>query len=685
MPNFIIQLESTPIFRIMHQLPMTHGLDKKTNNIHRRRLRKNKRYSMLKRLHLIFLLFTISLPVWAEGTLTLNLNNADIRVLINTVSEMTGKNFIIDPRVKGKVTVISSSPSNRDHIYEIFLSVLKVHGFAIVRSGDIYKIVPNTVAKQDNIRTISKSPPRGTDETVTRVISVKHVMAAQLVPILRPLMPQQGHLGVHADSNTLILSDSIANSERIINIIRRIDRLGSNEVEIIPLEHANAADLVQVLTSLRNTSKTGQAPPGKKPILVADPRTNSILLGGSPDLRLELRALIAHLDTPIAVEGFTEVVYLRYAQAKDMVTVLQGIGTKQLEAEKEVKKGAQAKSQFDIQADEATNALVITAPPLIMRSLKQVINQLDIRRAQVYIEAVIAELTDEKAVELGVEWQTRNPATTSTTVGKTDIFAGTLLPISDATATTTGFNLGYFSKGSLRALVKAYAGDSDTNILSTPSLLTLDNEKATIHVGQNVPFTTGQYTTGSGNTSTSPFQTIERHDVGIKLTVTPQINEGDTIKLEIEQEVSDVTTNAAVDGLTTNKRTLETTILVDNQQTIVLGGLIKDNLGESVSKVPLLGDIPILGLLFKNTRVTTNKTNLMIFLRPEIIRDQRTSLRLTNSKYNYIRDLQKDIEKNQNKWKLPLIPDNRRPLLPALDIRAPASETPESTSSPLTN
>jgi len=635
---------------------------------------------MLKRLYAIFLVFIISLPVWAEGTLTLNLNNADIRVLINTVSEMTGKNFIVDPRVKGKVTVISSSPSNRDHIYEIFLSVLKVHGFAVVPSGDIDKIVPNTIAKQDNIRTVTDTQTRRTDETVTRVIAVKHVMASQLVPILRPLMPQQAHLGVHADSNTLIISDSIANMERVISIIRRIDRLGSNEVEIISLEHANAADLVQVLTSLRNTAKKGQAPPGQQPILVADPRTNSILLGGNPDLRLELRALIAHLDTPIATEGHTEVVYLRYAQAKDLVTVLQGIGTKQLEAEKEAKAAPQAKSQFDIQADEATNALVITAPPAIMRSLKRVINQLDIRRAQVYIEAVIAELTDDKAIELGVEWSSKIPSNSGSTPAGTSTGSYGITDLTpDGSLPTLGFNMGYIRGGNLRALVQAYAGDTDTNILSTPSLLTLDNEKATIHVGQNVPFTTGQYTTSSGDTSTNPFQTIERHDVGIKLTVTPQINEGDTIKLEIEQEVSDVTENAAVDGLTTNKRTLETTILVDNKQTIVLGGLMEDKFTETVSKVPLLGDIPILGLLFRNTSNNLEKTNLMVFLRPEIIRDKTTSLRLTNSKYNYIKGLQEDIEKNQAQWELRLIPDESRPRLPTLDNEVPVSKAPDST------
>ncbi|VAX09537.1 General secretion pathway protein D [hydrothermal vent metagenome] len=616
--------------------------------------------SRLPRLQLLILTLVISVPVWA-GTLTLNLNNADIRVLINTVSEMTGKNFIVDPRVKGKVTVISSSPSNRDHIYEIFLSVLKVHGFAVVPSGDVYKIVPNTIAKQDNIRTLSEVQIYGTDEIVTQVIEVKHVSASQLLPILRPLMPQQAHLGVHASSNTLIISDTIANLNRIMGIISRIDRIGNREVEVIPLVYATAADLVQVLNSLRSAGgQKGQPPPGQQPTLVADPRTNSILLGGNPELRLEIRALIAHLDTPVTMEGNTEVIYLRYAQAKDLMTVLSGIGTKQLEAEKELKKGASAKPQFDIQADEATNALVITAPPPIMRSLKNVINQLDIRRAQVYIEAVIAELTDEKTAELGVKWQSNTPVDKG-------YFVGTSQPSINLTDARVGFNLGYFSGGSLRALVQAFAGDTDTNILSTPSLLTLDNEKATIHVGENVPFVTGQYTTtgGSGD-STTPFQTIERQDVGLKLSVTPQINEGDTIKLEIEQEVSSVATRADVEGLTTKKRTLETTILVDDKQTIVLGGLIKDNLKETVSKVPLLGDIPLLGHLFRSTSTTSNKTNLMIFLRPEIIRNRNTSLRLTNTKYNYIRQMQRSTGTNSKSGGINLLPNRDYPLMPAL-------------------
>ena len=627
---------------------------------------------MLQRLKFVFLAIAISLPAWAEETMTLNLNNADIRVLINTVSEMTGKNFIVDPRVKGKVTVISASPSDRKHIYEIFLSVLKVHGFAVVPSGDVIKIVPNTVAKQDNIRTITQGRVRNTDETATRVVEVKHVMASQLVPILRPLMPQQAHLGVHADSNSLIVSDSVANMNRIIGIIRRIDRVGDHEIEIIKLEYANATELVQVLSALRGAGAKGKAgPPGQRLTLVADPRTNSILLGGKPDQRLELRALIAYLDTPIQSEGNIEVIYLRYAEAKDLVAVLKGIGDKQVEAEADAKQQKQSKPLFDIQADEATNALVVTAPPAIMKTLKTVINQLDIRRAQVYIEAIIAELSDDKARELGVQWRTSQP-------GKgigASFFASRAEP--GIAIGTGGFNLGYFSSGSLRVLLNALATDSDTNILSTPSLLTMDNEEASIHVGENVPFVTGSYTSTTDD-STDPFQTVERHDVGIKLNVIPQINEGDTIKLKIEQEVSRVVDNELVDGLTTSKRTIETTILVDDKQTIVLGGLIRDDLTESVSKVPLLGDIPLLGNLFKSTTSTLVKRNLMVFLRPEIIRDQNTSMQLTNSKYRYIRGLQQDVRKGAKKSTFRLMPsDSETPLLPALESQTSPTDKPD--------
>lgn len=629
---------------------------------------------MIKRLIKILLLaWALSAPAFAaDESFSLNLNNADIRALISTVSEMTGKNFIVDPRVKGKVTIISASPSSRDQIYEIFLSVLKVHGFTVVPSGQIIKIVPDTVAKQDSIRTLVSAEDGG-DEPVTRVIELQHISSAQLIPVLRPLLPQQAHLAAHADSNTLIISDSSANVARITHLVERIDRVGSPEVEVITLQYANAADLVQVLNNLRQGIQQGKAT-AQQPTMVADPRTNSILLGGDPTTRLELRTLIAHLDTPMLNEGNTEVIYLRYAKAKDLVAVLQGVGAQHKDQAGEGKAPGKADGEFDIQADESTNALVVTAPPALLRSLKSVINQLDIRRAQVHIEAIIAELTNEKAVEFGVEWQSGTPSDIQTTA-----FASTRLPISSAAASNisafpgsigSGLSLGFFRNGDLRALIRAFASDGDTNILSTPSLVTLDNEEASIHVGENVPFVTGSYTTDTGSGAgaiSNPFQTIERHDVGIKLNVLPQINEGDTIKLKIEQEVSNVKDNPDVEGLTTSKRTINTTVLIDNKQTIVLGGLIRDDLTESVSKVPLLGDIPLLGNLFKNTRSKLQKSNLMVFLRPEIIRDQRTGSQLTHSKYKFIQDMQEGVREGGIK----LMPEEKAPMLPSLRFDIP--------------
>ncbi|MES9957658.1 MAG: type II secretion system secretin GspD [Sedimenticola sp.] len=592
-------------------------------------------------LPLLALAMVLSLDLPAEESeMTLNLKDADIRALINSISGITGKNFVIDPRVKGRVTVISTTPTNRDHIYDIFLSVLKVHGYAAVPSGDVIKIVPDAAAKQESIDTTGNDDTLGGDATITRIIEVKNINASQVVPILRPLMPQQAYLGAHPDSNVLIISDSAANVKRMTTIVSRIDRVSDRGLEVITIENARAGDLVKVLTSLQRT--TANSKPGTNtPIsLVADDRTNSILLSGDPQTRLQYRALISHLDTPGEQQGNTEVIYLRYALAKNLVEVLKGIGSHQANQQGGNTNSAQANNLFHIEADETTNALVITAPPTLMTSLKSVITRLDIRRAQVMVEGIIAEVSYDRAKELGIEWQTDQTAE--------GYFGLTNLPLSTGTGsnradfpecTGSGLSLGYFSNGGLRALLKAFASDGNTNILSTPTLMTLDNEKATIHIGENVPFVTGQYTNTSSG-SENPFQTIERHDVGIKLSVTPQINEGDTVKLIIDQEVSNVKSGTSGTGLTTNKRTISTTVLVDNNQTIVLGGLIKDDLQENTEKVPLLGDIPIFGQIFRSQRASLVKTNLMVFLRPVIIRDESTGTLLTQRKYSNLESMQ---------------------------------------------
>ncbi|NNJ95058.1 MAG: type II secretion system protein GspD, partial [Halobacteria archaeon] len=354
----------------------------------------------------VLMCFALALPVHAE-TVTLNLKDADISALISTVAEVSNKNFIVDPRVKGKVTVVSSQPMNSDEVYQVFLSILKVHGYAAVPSGEVIKIVPDVNAKQDGIPTTTDRNPGRGDQMVTRVVQVDNVAAAQLVPILRPLVPQQGHLAAYPATNVLIISDRAINVERLVSIIRRIDQVSDSEIEVIALSHASANEVVRVLNSLSRatpaTAPGGKAGAGGGQVLVADERTNSVLLGGDRAMRLRMRAIISHLDTPLDSGGNTDVVYLRYADATKLVGVLTGVGKIEAQGAAQGKgAGAATRSNFDIQADEATNALVITAPPDIMKSIKRVIGQLDIRRAQVLIEAVIAEVSGDLARELGV-------------------------------------------------------------------------------------------------------------------------------------------------------------------------------------------------------------------------------------------------------------------------------------------
>lgn len=624
----------------------------------------------------------LCLPLWlvvsplaaktlAEGeTVMLNMENTDIKTLISTIADKTGRNFIVDPRVKGKVTVVSHKPVNREELYQIFLSILEVHGFAAVVGENSIKIVPDATAKQSGIPTATTGVPGRGDELVTRVITVDYVNAMQLVPIMRPLIPQQGHMAAFPSSNVLIISDRAENISRIVNLIKRIDRPSNDEVEVIALQNASATEMVRILTAL---NKTGTAKNVTRPALVADERTNSILLGGNKAGRLRLRALITHLDTPTDDGGNTQVIYLKYADATSLVAVLTGVSSSIGGDGKTVGKPATGavSGVTNIQADESTNALIITAPPDVMRSLQAVIRQLDIRRAQVLVEAIIAEISITKSSELGVQFAVgdtsgRNPIASSQ-------FPGSGIGILDLITDPTGFaalgnglNIGagdILGSNRFALLVRAIASDDKSNVLSTPSLVMLDNEEAEIVVGQNVPFVTGtQQTTGG---LANPFQTIQRQDVGLTLKVRPQINEGNAIKLEITQEVSSVVPDSSTGAadIITNKRSIKTTVLAEDGDIVVLGGLITDDLTESVSKVPLLGDIPILGALFRNKTVTKIKRNLMVFLHPVIMRDARVSGEYASRKYNFIRARQLEAKADG----VHLLPDDVAPVLPALD------------------
>lgn len=619
---------------------------------------------------------------------TLNLKNADIHSLISTVSKQSGRNFVVDPRVKAKVTVISAKPLNAEELYETFLSVLQVHGFSAVPSGDLTKIVPDVNAKQGPVPLYNPDAP-DSDQLVTQVIKIVNVPAAQLVPILRPLVPQQGHLAAYAASNALIITDRASNIGRLIDIIDSIDRPDNDEVEVVRLSHASASEVIRILSSLQSgASAAGQTPGSVR--FAADDRTNSILLSGDSAARLRMRGLIRNLDTPVESGGNTRVVYLRYANAVDMLTVLTGVSQGQAkigtgssddsaggitapvvqrptpQANGNGQAAAPAapatptasiirrtnpqqadQPQIDIQADEDTNALIITAPPDEMRSILAVIQQLDIRRAQVLVEAIIAELSQNNSQALGVNFavdgsDSDRPAAYTNLGGATQALVGQFVS-EGAAGLSTGLSLALGQVGDggvdFGFLISAIAADADNNILSTPTLVTMDNQEAEIVVGQNVPFVTGTQLSASNN---NPFQTIERQDIGISLKVKPQINEGDNIKMDIEQEVSDVS-NTSVTGasdITTNKRSIKTTVLVEDGQTLVLGGLIDDQLSDTKEKVPLLGDIPILGNLFRYRTTTKSKRNLMVFLHPTILRDVETADYYSKSKYDDLRDAQ---------------------------------------------
>ena len=577
---------------------------------------------------------------------TLNFSDADLIAVINSVSQITGKNFIIDPRVKGKVTVISSKPLDEEEVYQVFLSILQVHGFATVPTKNAIKIIPDATAKQNATPLIRGDEEPG-DQLVTRVLQINYINAAQLVPILRPLVAQQGHLAAYAATNVLIISDRASNIGRIDRIIHQIDRKSDSDIEIIKLKYAFAAEVVRLLTSLNVRGPDQKNPLSGQVKFTADERTNSILLSGEKSKRLKYLAIISALDEPVESTGNTHVVYLHYAQAKNLASILSNVGAEVIKAEAQntpVTRSGAAVSSVSVQADETSNALVITAPASVYPALRAVIQQLDIPRAQVHIEAIIAEILLDTSNEFGVQWLIDASPTGGPVFSSQFSGSGIASIASGIIPDGMVLGLGRLDDPNLNfvALIRALSGDSETNLLSTPSIVTLDNQEAEIIVGQNVPIITGEtVTTGITDLITNPFRTIERLDVGVSLKVKPQINEGNSITLIIEQEVSNVSGSAtsAVD-IIINKRSIKTTVLLEDGELLVLGGLIDDKVIDTVQKVPFLGDIPILGALFRSTKLTKAKQTLVVFIRATIIKDPDKARALSRRKYNFMRDLQ---------------------------------------------
>ncbi len=597
--------------------------------------------------------------------LTVNYREADIRMVTEQVQAVIGRPIIIDPRVRAQVTVLSNEPMSPDAFYRTFLSMLEVHGFVALDSGNAIQIVPDANARFG-----------AGDDYVTQAIVLDNIGAAQLVPILRPLLPQSAHLAAHQPSNALIVADRPQNMRRMLDLIRRMDQAGTQEVEVIGLENAAADDVVRMLGQL---NQAAQAAGGAPPIqVIADARTNSVLLAGSGTIRLQMRALIAHLDTPSAQGGDTLVRYLNYADAEDLATKLQaqfGGGGGGAAAPAEGGGAPAISGPVTIWADPGTNALIINAPERIRQDMLAVVNQIDIPRLQVQVDAIIVELSEEKTAQLGVTWLSANEDLLGLTnfssagggiLGLAGSVAGGETPNLAAIAQGISIGVGKITdSGSWAALLNALRGDGETNIIATPQIVTLDNEEAEIRVGQEVPFVTGQFTnTGANQGSVNPFQTIQREEVGTSLKITPQINEGSGVKLEIEQETSSL--GATVEGaadLVTNTRNITTSVFVNNGEILVLGGLIDDQLRQTDQRVPGLGKIPGLGWLFRARKTDLKKTNLMVFIRPTILRADGDDARfLTNSKYRYIQDIQRQMSDDP----IQLMRNEPRPVLPPL-------------------
>ena len=633
-------------------------------------------------------------PAPAPGTLTngdekitVNFVNADIQSVIKTVGQHTGKNFILDPRVQGSINIVSDRPVSKDLLYQMLLSALRVHGFAAVEDANFVKIVPEAEAKTSASPTGEAATRMPGDRIVTQVFLLQNENAVQLVPVLRPLVTANNFIAAYPHNNAIVITDYASNVQRIQRIIESIDRPSSSDVQIIRMQNASAIDIAQTLQRVVPETTVAPTAPGTSPkvSIAIDTRTNSLVVRAeNPTLMARIKALALGLDTPGAAAGNIYTVFLRNAEATRIAETLRGLlaggETTRSTTTTTLPSGntatqttatttqAAAATQFAapnsvIQAYAPTNSIIITASEPVYRSLRTVIDALDQRRAQVYVEALIVEVSTGLASEFGVQWNAgRNIGDGQTVFGGTNFSTGSavsniLAAAANPSLIGQGLNVGII-KGTLKIpgtdieianlqlLARALEGNTNANVLSTPNVLTLDNEEAKITVGQNVPFITGSYTPVSGS-ATNPFQTIERKDVGITLKVTPTVSEAGAVKLKLFQEVSSVTRDKVLvqsADIITNKRTLETTALIDSGQIVVLGGLIQDDQQAAQDKVPLLGDIPYLGALFRYETRNRKRTNLMIFLRPVVLKDEKAAAAITADRYEYIRGQQGAVQ-----------------------------------------
>ena len=609
---------------------------------------------MLNKFVLVSLTSVVLLISFALNSAQINMRDADIRAFAADMAQISNKTIVLDPRVKGNVTVVSNQDLDAGEAYAVFLSVLRVHGYAAIENNGVVKVMPESGARQD--ATVNN---KNNDSLATEVIRLSQANARVIAPLLKPLVNKQGHIAAYEATNSIIIADYVGNLSRIKSILLELDKNPADTFELIPLDNTSANEVARILGSMWR----GDNQMSKSFSAIAVERSNSILLRGQIGVIKQIKRVISRLDSNSSQSSNLKVIYLKYAKAEDLTGILEKVAESLKE---EIPSESSKKNKTSIGFHNDTNALIISAQPDILKSLESVISQLDIRRAQVLVEALIVEISDKLARDIGVQFLfigdgesspiatqrfgTPNPDLISTIGAETSEDSTTSSTMQTRAANSLlaldGLAVGvarYKASGtSFATILNLIAQDADSNVLSTPSIMTMDNEEASIVVGQEIPITTGETLSGSNS---NPFRSVTRQEIGVKLTVRPQINEGNAVKMYINQEVSSIfgPLGEMSTDLITNKRNIKTTVLVEDGETIVLGGLIDDNVQESVKKVPFLGDIPLLGRLFKTTSISRTKRNLMVFLRPTIVRDSNDVRAISNRKYNYFQAIENDL------------------------------------------
>ena len=609
---------------------------------------------MLNKFLLVSLTSVVLLISFALNSVQINMRDADIRAFAADMAQISNKTIVLDPRVKGNVTVVSNQDLDAGEAYAVFLSVLRVHGYAAIENNGVVKVMPESGARQD--ATVNN---KNNDSLATEVIRLSQANARVIAPLLKPLVNKQGHIAAYEATNSIIIADYVGNLSRIKSILLELDKNPADTFELIPLDNTSANEVARILGSMWR----GDNQMSKSFSAIAVERSNSILLRGQIGVIKQIKRVISRLDSNSSQSSNLKVIYLKYAKAEDLTGILEKVAESLKE---EIPSESSKKNKTSIGFHNDTNALIISAQPDILKSLESVISQLDIRRAQVLVEALIVEISDKLARDIGVQFLfigdgesspiatqrfgTPNPDLISTIGAETSEDSTTSSTMQTRAANSLlaldGLAVGvarYKASGtSFATILNLIAQDADSNVLSTPSIMTMDNEEASIVVGQEIPITTGETLSGSNS---NPFRSVTRQEIGVKLTVRPQINEGNAVKMYINQEVSSIfgPLGEMSTDLITNKRNIKTTVLVEDGETIVLGGLIDDNVQEIVKKVPFLGDIPLLGRLFKTTSISRTKRNLMVFLRPTIVRDSNDVRAISNRKYNYFQAIENDL------------------------------------------